>query len=37
MTPANRTLEGIRNEIEKPGIAEKDAGDVIKWERKRKG
>lgn len=36
ITPADISLEGIRNKMKKLGITEKDVTDAIKWARKRK-
>jgi hypothetical protein len=36
ITPADISLEGIRNKMKKLGITEKDVADAIKWARKRK-
>lgn len=36
ITPANMTLEGIRDKMEKLGITKKDVADAVKWARKKK-
>ncbi len=36
IVPANKTLEGVRNKMQKLGIMEKDVTNAIKWARKRK-
>jgi len=36
ITPADMTLEEIRDKMEKLGISERDVTDAVKWARKRK-
>ena len=36
ITPADMTLEGVREKIKKLGIIESDVADAIKWARKKK-
>lgn len=36
ITPANMTLEGIRDKMEKLGITKNDVADAVKWARKKK-
>ncbi|MBI4654447.1 MAG: AbrB/MazE/SpoVT family DNA-binding domain-containing protein [Nitrospirae bacterium] len=36
ITHADMTLEGIRDKMEKLGIAEEDVADAVKWARKKK-
>jgi hypothetical protein len=36
ITPADMTLEGIRDKMKKLGITEGDVADAVKWARKRK-
>ena len=36
MTPADKTLEGIRHKMEKLGITEGDIAGAVRWARKKK-
>lgn len=36
ITPADMTLEGIRDKMVRLGITEKDVKDAVKWARKKK-
>lgn len=36
ITPADATLEGIREKIKKLGITESDVTEAVKWARKKK-
>lgn len=36
ITPADMTLEGIRDKMVRLGITEKDVNDAVKWARKKK-
>ncbi|MEW6571997.1 MAG: AbrB/MazE/SpoVT family DNA-binding domain-containing protein [Nitrospirota bacterium] len=36
ITPANMTLEGIREKIAKLGITGKDVAEAVRWARKKK-
>lgn len=36
ITPADMTLEGVRDKIEKLGITGKDVADAVRWARKKK-
>jgi hypothetical protein len=36
ITPADMTLEGIREKMEKLGITEGDVAEAVKWARKKK-
>jgi len=36
ITPADRTLEGIRDKMEKLGITEGDVTGAVKWARKKR-
>ena len=36
ITPANMTLEGIRNKMEKLGITQREVGEAVKWARKKR-
>lgn len=36
ITPADMTLEGIRDKMERLGITGKDVADAVKWARKKK-
>lgn len=36
ITPADMTLEGIRDKMEKLGITGKDVADAVRWARKKK-
>ena len=35
ITPADKTLEIVRDKMEKLGITEKDVADAVRWARKR--
>ena len=36
ITPADGTLEAVREKLEKLGITEKDVAEAVKWARKKK-
>ena len=36
ITPANMTLEGIRDKMEKLGITQREVGEAVKWARKKR-
>ena len=36
ITPADMTLEGIRDKMEKLGVSGKDVADAVRWARKKK-
>jgi len=36
ITPADMTLEGVREKIKKLGITESDVAEAVKWARKKK-
>ncbi|MBI5204059.1 MAG: AbrB/MazE/SpoVT family DNA-binding domain-containing protein [Nitrospirae bacterium] len=36
ITPADMTLEGIRDKMEKLGVTGKDVADAVRWARKKK-